>query len=322
MRRAEIVSKFDEIVAFAEIEQFLETPVKRYSSGMYVRLAFAVAAHLDPEILVVDEVLAVGDQAFQKKCLGKMSEVKNRGRTVLVVSHNMAVIENLCTKAVWLAGGRVAEYGAPKDVIRSYLNSFGAVENQALDLGAIPERRGTGAVRISRVDFLNPDGSERRVVHSGDRLTVRLHYECYRELQNLDFGIRIHTSQGVLVTDAHTWATNQAVPLVRKGKGSVDVEIDFLNLMPGRYYLSVWAAKVDEFHDELENAILLEIEPSDYYGTGRGIEARFGILFLPCRWTVSTGGGAGRRLVSEEANGPEGNGTGCARAVTPAGPRR
>jgi lipopolysaccharide transport system ATP-binding protein len=304
MRRAEIASKFDEIVAFAELEQFLDTPVKRYSSGMYVRLAFAVAAYLESEILVVDEVLAVGDQAFQKKCLGKMNEVRSQGRTVLVVSHNMPTIENLCTKVVWLADGKIKEYGPPRDVIRSYLSSFGAGENQTRDLSTIRDRRGTGAIRISKVEFLNPDGSERRVIHSGDAFTVRLHYECYRSLQNVDFGFRIHTNHGVLVTDAHTWATGQEVPLVCKGKGGIDGKIDFLNLMPGRYYLSVWAAKVDEFHDELENAVVLDVEPSDYYGTGRGIEARFGIIFLPCRWTSNPEGGTdGEYRSSEQTNG-------------------
>jgi len=227
------------------------------------------------------------------------------------VSHNMTVIENLCTKAVWLADGKVKEQGPPRDVIQAYLNSFGAVEKETLDLSAIRERRGTGAVRFSRMEFLNPDGSERRVVHSGDSLTVRLHYDCYRELQNLEFGIRIHTNHGVLVTDAHTWATGQAVPLVRKGKGSIDVEIDFLNLMPGRYYLSVWAAKVLEFHDEIQNAVVLDVEPSDYYGTGRGIESRFGIVFLPIRWIADDGRSLDRGASSSQpraGHGSSGNG--------------
>src|SRR5207248_4242381 len=122
MSRREIARQFDEIVAFAEVEKFLDTPVKRYSSGMYVRLAFAVAAHLEPEILIVDEVLAVGDQQFQDKCLGKMRDVGRSGRTILFVSHNMTAIQNLCTRAVVLSGGRVAMEGAPTDAVRAYLN--------------------------------------------------------------------------------------------------------------------------------------------------------------------------------------------------------
>src|SRR5690348_4823188 len=124
MKRAEIVAKFDEIVAFAEVERFLDTPVKHYSSGMYVRLAFAVAAHLDPEILIVDEVLAVGDMAFQKKCLGKMGEVSRSGRTILFVSHNMAAVENLCSRGVVLHQGMLQFDGKPKDAIQHYLNTL------------------------------------------------------------------------------------------------------------------------------------------------------------------------------------------------------
>jgi lipopolysaccharide transport system ATP-binding protein len=309
MTRREILAKFDEIVAFAEIDTFLDTPVKRYSSGMYVRLAFAVAAFLEQEILVVDEVLAVGDQGFQKKCLGKMSEVSKSGRTVLFVSHNMATVENLCNRAIWLADGRVKQDGNPREVIRAYLNSFGAVEDHTLDLSAIGEREGTGAARFLKMEFLNPDGSECRAVHSGDPLTIRLHYECHRDIPNLHFGVRIFTNVGVLLTDMHTWTTGQAVPLARKGRGSIDVDIDFLNLMPGSYYLSVWVSSFHEWHDVLDKVAKLEVMPSDYYGTGRGIESRFGVIFLPFRW--ATNGANGRvgapgtrkQLCSANANG-------------------
>ncbi|HEX7956508.1 MAG TPA: ABC transporter ATP-binding protein, partial [Pyrinomonadaceae bacterium] len=123
MRRAEIARKFDEIVAFAEIERFIDTPVKRYSSGMYVRLAFAVAAHLEPEILIIDEVLAVGDAAFQQKCLGKISSVARQGRTVLFVSHNMVAVKTMCTRALLLHGGRVADDGPPVRVVNGYLGA-------------------------------------------------------------------------------------------------------------------------------------------------------------------------------------------------------
>jgi lipopolysaccharide transport system ATP-binding protein len=126
MKRAEVARKFDEIVAFAEIEKFLDTPVKRYSSGMYVRLAFAVAAHLEPEILIVDEVLAVGDTAFQKKCLGKMGEVASEGRTVLFVSHNMAAVQRLCKSALWLLEGRMECLGDVGEVVQSYLRADGS----------------------------------------------------------------------------------------------------------------------------------------------------------------------------------------------------
>ena len=144
MRKTEIVSKFDEIVAFAEVEQFLDTPVKHYSSGMYVRLAFAVAAHLNPEILIVDEVLAVGDVAFQKKCLGKMNEISRGGRTVLFVSHNMAAVENLCRRGIVLERGELVFDGTSKDAVHHYLNSLSGVrdaDGHIIDLSGATDRR-------------------------------------------------------------------------------------------------------------------------------------------------------------------------------------
>jgi lipopolysaccharide transport system ATP-binding protein len=293
MRRTEIISKFDEMVEFADIGEFLDTPVKRYSSGMYIRLAFAVAASLNPEILVVDEVLAVGDMAFQKKCLGKMNEVHRGGRTVLFVSHNMAAVENLCARTIWIEGGRIRQNGPTRDVIRAYLSSLSAAEKQALDLTTVRERQGTGQVRFSRLEFLSPDGAELRTVHSGDPLRVRLHYECFRDIPKLEFGLRIFSNLGVLLSDLHTWTTAQAIPLAPRGKGTIDLEIDYLNLMPGTYQIGIWVSSYHEWHDLMDNAAKLEVEPSDYYGTGRGIEARFGLIFLPFRWISSNGAESG-----------------------------
>jgi lipopolysaccharide transport system ATP-binding protein len=292
MRRAEIVAKFDEIVAFAEIGAFLDTPVKRYSSGMYVRLAFAVAAHLEQDILVVDEVLAVGDQGFQKKCLGKMGDVSKSGRTVLFVSHQMAAVGNLCSRAIWIADGMIKEDGLPENVIGAYLNSFGAAEEQTLDLSAIRERRGTGAVRLLKMEFVSDEGAERCVVQSGGPLHVRLHYECYRDIPNLHFGLRIYSNLGVLISDIHTWTTGQEIPLAPKGVGTIDLEIDSLNLMPSTYWLGVWVSSFHEWHDVLDNVAQINVEPSDFYGTGRGLESRFGLVFFPFRWTASSDGAA------------------------------
>ena len=144
MSRVEIKAKFDEIVAFAEVERFLDTPVKRYSSGMYVRLAFAVAAHLEPEILIVDEVLAVGDAQFQKKCLGKMQEVSKQGRTVLFVSHNMGTVANLCGRVVWLEQGRVRDIGPPNPQIARYTSESVVMSSASLDLAELPRQNGMG----------------------------------------------------------------------------------------------------------------------------------------------------------------------------------
>jgi lipopolysaccharide transport system ATP-binding protein len=286
MRRREIDRRFEEIVEFADIREFLDTPIKRYSSGMRMRLGFSVAAHLRTDVLFVDEVLAVGDVGFQKKCLGTMRELSDGGRTVVFVSHNMAAVESLCDRTIWIADGKVMQDGDTKEVIRAYLGSFGAAKAQALDLRSVAEREGTGLVRFTRMEFLNRDGTEKKVIQSGDKFTIRFHYECQRDVPNLHFGIRIYSHLGVLLTDAHTWATATPVPLARQGSGTIDVEIDFLNLMPGTFFLGIWASSFHEWHDVLNNVATLEVEPSDYYGTGRGIESRFGLMFLPCRWVV------------------------------------
>jgi lipopolysaccharide transport system ATP-binding protein len=287
MKKREIESSMKQIIEFADVGDFLDTPIKRYSSGMRMRLGFSVAAHLSTDVLFVDEVLAVGDIGFQKKCLGTMRELGNSGRTLVFVSHNMAAIENLCTRTVWIADGRIQMDGPTRDVIRAYLNSFGAVESQALDLSALSDRKGTGAVRLRKMELLAKDGSPLSVIHSGDPLRVRFHYECHRDLRDLHFGLRIYSNLGVLLSDVHTWSTGQAVPLASKGNGSIELDIDFLNLMPGTYYLGAWASSFHEWHDVLDNVATLELEPSDYYGTGRGIESRFGLIFLPFRWTES-----------------------------------
>jgi lipopolysaccharide transport system ATP-binding protein len=288
MRKREIDATMDQIVAFAGIEEFLDTPIKRYSTGMRMRLGFSVAAHLRTDVLLVDEVLAVGDVNFQKKCLGTMRELGDGGRTLVFVSHNMAAIENLCTRTIWIDGGEVKANGPTADVVRAYLRSFGTADGHVLDLRAIKQRRGTGVARFTEMEFLNENDEGRPVVHSGDRLRVRLHYECQQELSNLYFGFRITSNFGALITDANSWTTSQPVQWAPKGLGSIDLDIDFLNLMPGLYYIGVWLKGSGGVHDELDNAAKLEIEASDYYGTGR-LDAKFGMIFLPFRWTPTLG---------------------------------
>lgn len=201
MTRAEINRKFDEIVAFAEIDRFLDTPVKRYSSGMYMRLAFAVAAHLEPEILMVDEVLAVGDSAFQKKCLGKMGDVTKEGRTVLFVSHNMAAMQSLCDRVIWLDQGRVVEDGNTDQVVSRYLQtSYSSVTAQNW-----PDRRtapGNDKVRLHSVCVLPVDGSP------ADPITVQTAFQLeikYWNLQpgaHLNISLHVYNEQGIMVFNA------------------------------------------------------------------------------------------------------------------------
>src|SRR5207302_501846 len=162
----------------------------------------------------------------------------------------------------------------------AYLNSFESSDNQTVDLAAVRERKGTGHAHFLKMEFLNEDGAGERVIHSGGALRIRFYYECYRNIPNLHFGLRLYSNLGVLVSEIHTYSTSQAIELARKGKGSIDLEIDFLNLMPGSYYATLLAASMDEYHDWLENVARIDVEPSDYYGTGRGVEARFGLVFF------------------------------------------
>src|SRR5262245_39705163 len=175
MKRTEIERRFDEIVAFSEVEQFLDTPVKRYSSGMYVRLAFGVAAHLEPEILLVDEVLAVGDATFQKKCLGKMGNVVKEGRTVLFVSHNMAAVSSLCTRSLLIEQGRLVWSGSPQSTIERYLASSPA--DASRPLSERKDRRGEGKVRLTRIAIMNDRHQDIESVTAGQDVTFAINYD-------------------------------------------------------------------------------------------------------------------------------------------------
>ncbi|HWC25527.1 MAG TPA: ABC transporter ATP-binding protein, partial [Solirubrobacteraceae bacterium] len=201
MRRAEIDRKFDEIVGFAGVERFIDTPVKRYSTGMHARLAFAVAAHLEPDILIVDEVLAVGDAAFQKRCMGKMGDAARSGRTVLFVSHNMAAIESLCSRAIWLEAGRCAADGAPSEVISGYLATSLSVLNDHLwpepDLAP-----GNDLVRIRRARVRPEQGGAEDPIFVTTPFVIEFEYWNLRAGAHLNLSLHIYNEQGVLVFNA------------------------------------------------------------------------------------------------------------------------
>jgi lipopolysaccharide transport system ATP-binding protein len=240
---------------------------------------------LSTDVLFVDEVLAVGDASFQKKCLGTMREIGDSGRTVVFVSHNMTAVENLCKRTVWMAEGQTKQIGATREVIRAYLNSFEATVDQTLDLTAVRERKGSGHVRLSKMEFLN-DGED-RLIHSGGPLRIRLHYECQKDMVDLYFGLRIFSNLGTLISDVNSWANKQEIPLAPKGKGSIDLEINPLNLMPSTYYVGLWAATSGDWHDVLDNVAKFDVEPSDYFGSGRGVNAEWGLVLFPYQWKAS-----------------------------------
>ena len=271
MRRAEISARFDEIVAFAEIEKFLDTPVKHYSSGMYVRLAFAVAAHLDPEVLVVDEVLAVGDLSFQKKCLGKMSEVSRGGRTVLFVSHNMAAIENLCTRAVVLNQGQLLYDGTSKDAIQYYLNSLSTRSGtgHVVELDDVGDRRSLLAPLLKRLEFLTENEQPlNEGLGIGSRLKVRVHFDLPKATSTFNIGLGFNNVYGQRIFTAHSLFEPNHWEDERSGRQVLVCEIPSFTLTPGEYTVKVWLDLKTEA-DAIEDAAKITVLESDFYGTGR-----------------------------------------------------
>jgi lipopolysaccharide transport system ATP-binding protein len=288
MRKAEILSKFDEIVAFAEVEQFLDTPVKRYSSGMYVRLAFAVAAHLNPEILVVDEVLAVGDMAFQKKCLGKMSEVSRGGRTVLFVSHNMAAVENLCQRGIVLKKGSMAFDGTSKEAIQYYLNHASgniAMSSHVVEFENSADRKSPLGRLLQKVElFTEGDRPLNEGLPIGARLKLRLHFDLPRPTDSFNIGIGFNNIFGQRVFTAHSCFEPNRVPELRSGRQVFVCDIPSLTLVPGDYSTFLWLDISNAKADSIEDAIRISVIESDYYGTGK--VPWNGTFVLPHRWQL------------------------------------
>lgn len=241
MSKKEIEDKFDEIVAFSGVETFLDTPVKRYSSGMYVRLAFSVAAHLDPEILVVDEVLAVGDTEFQKKCLGKMEDVtKQDGRTVLFVSHNMDSIRKLCTRTIVLDKGEIVFDGDTHAALSVY-NNISISKSIQFNQGEYGEhRRGSGTLSFTNISILDAENNERSVFEVGESVRFNLAYKTKEEVQGLHVAVCLFSNKArdVLLTDARYQITEGVV--TKGASGEVTVEIDLTTIRPGEYSLYFW----------------------------------------------------------------------------------
>jgi lipopolysaccharide transport system ATP-binding protein len=273
MKRAEIARKFDEIVAFAEVEKFLGTPVKHYSTGMYVRLAFSVAAHLEPEILIVDEVLAVGDVAFQKKCMGKMSEVSQGGRTVLFVSHNMAAVENLCQRAVVLEHGRVVFEGSAKDAVQCYLNNRSDTrgnDQHIVDLQQAQHRKAVVAPLLKRLELFTDHGRPlTEGIPIGARLTLRVHFELPRATTSFNMGIGFNNAFGQRIFTAHSYFEPDRPPGECVGAQVLSCDIPSLTFVQGDYSLRIWLEIGNSLADEIDDATFITVLEADYYGTGK-----------------------------------------------------
>ena len=289
MSKKEVDRKFDAIIEFSGVEKFLDTPIKHYSSGMRLRLGFAVAAHLDPDILIVDEVLAVGDAAFQKKCLNAMANMREGARTVIFISHNLASVENLCERCIWIDGGQVRMDGESRRVIEAYLRSVSGGQTISANIENAENRKGNGKIRFRKVEFLSPDGCVQQVIRAGDPVVMRFHYSAIEEIRHPSFGFRMYTDMGTLVTDTSTWHHGIDIPLLKVGEGCLDLEIACLNLLPARYALSLWATDDQGVvvYDNVEHGVTLDVDIANIYKSGRSIDSRCGIVFFPQKWNLS-----------------------------------
>ena len=266
MRRVEINRKFDEIVDFAEIGQFIDTPVKHYSSGMYVRLAFAVAAHLEPEILIVDEVLSVGDASFQRKCIGKMSDVAGHGRTVLFVSHNMTAVQALCSRVIVLQAGEMVADTTPTAAVRAYMES---VSDAILrPIATREDRKGDGSFRFT--DFWLEDERGERIDQAILGQTVRLcaSFTAQRSSERLHVAMNIWEEPGNSLINCDSTDRGAIFDRVPR-EGVVCCEIERLPLKPGRYFGNLFARMGGDVADWIEGAFCFDVTDGDFYGTGK-----------------------------------------------------
>lgn len=285
MSKREISSKFDEIVEFAEIAQFLDTPVKRYSSGMYVRLAFAVAAHLEPEILIVDEVLAVGDAAFQRKCLGKMGQVARQGRTILFVSHNMAAIGRLCQRVLWLERGRLRETGETNELVAKYLSAGAEEAGEVSYCSNGHKAPGSEYVELQALRLRTNRGQVSSTFDSRHPFALEVQYRVLRPASNLRVGVRLMTHDGTVLLSSTDMDEHDE--LVREPGVYVsrcDIPGEFLN--HGKYFVSVGcdfpAVRV---HFMVDQALGFQVAQTG--GVGSHInDGRLGILRTRLPWNV------------------------------------
>jgi lipopolysaccharide transport system ATP-binding protein len=263
MRRTEIAAKFDEIVDFAEVDRFIDTQVKHYSSGMYMRLAFSVAAHLEPDILVVDEVLAVGDAAFQKKCLGKMNTVARHGRTVLFVSHNMGAIVSLCSRALLLDTGRLVLDTDPITAAARYQAALTAAPARTTDLSDA-EHFGSGKARFVSLGLVpeRRDGTTREMMCPGSRLRIETRVVCSAPVDSANVGITIYDASGYRLIDANTAMHGRFVSMQPGDEATVAFSLDDVRLKPGPYLVGLWMGRGNvEDIDGIVYAATLDVEP-------------------------------------------------------------
>ncbi len=282
MSKRDVRSRFDEIVAFAGLEQFIDSPVKNYSSGMYVRLGFAVAINVDPDVLLVDEILAVGDADFQQKCAEKLDELRSSGKTIVIVSHALESLRNLCDQGALLEHGSLLDVGPPPTVIDRYLDD---VHVDRMPDGQYGTRFGSGEVRVERVEVLDADGTAVQKVRTGDAVTFRLHYLAREAVERPAFGLAVHRIDGIHITGTNT-REHQVVPEKIDGAGYVDLVVERLLLLPGTYDLtvSVYNYTLTHAYDARNRMLRFDVDagaPSE----------RLGVVSLGGSWALHDEGG-------------------------------
>jgi lipopolysaccharide transport system ATP-binding protein len=291
LTRREINAVLGEIIEFSGLEDFVDSPVKHYSSGMYVRLGFAIAVHVNPDILMIDEVIAVGDEEFQRRCFDHLYQLRREGVTIVMVSHSAPLMEQMCDEVSWLDHGRLQMTGAASDVVRAYLDHVNAAQNERLaessdDSGKVPvdssRRWGSREIEVLGFELRDANGDVLAAARAGDALTIRIRYHAKNPVAQPVFGLGFTTESGVRVAGPNTRFAGVETGLVH-GEGHVDYVTDRLALMPGTWHLSV--AIVDETmlhtYDHLDQLYQFHVQP------GSSPE-RFGIVDLNGRWHVST----------------------------------
>lgn len=283
MARQEVKRKFDEIVDFSGVEKFLDTPVKRYSSGMYVRLAFAVAAHLEPDILVVDEVLAVGDAEFQKRCLGRMSEVAESGRTVLFVSHNMGAILSLCQRTIVLDQGRVIDDGPSKESIANYFSDDRFQTGIDGEIGDV-SRKGSGIVKLKRLQIFSQTGQIANVLVGGGSYNFTFSVESQKPLnwKRVNVAFNISTQQGTLLAYFNDSYTDGCEDEEKTNEKTYICEMKRFPLVAGKYIIGIFILYNNEVVDHISQASMLHVDKGDFYKSGK--QAMRAPVMLDYQW--------------------------------------
>jgi lipopolysaccharide transport system ATP-binding protein len=305
--RAEMDRLFDDIVSFSEMERFIDVPVKHYSSGMYMRLGFSVAMHLEPEILLVDEILAVGDQAFQFRCLDRINEMKRQKVTILLVSHNLDKVQEMCDRAIWLDEGMIQAEGPVEHVLERYMTDVAAADQESLEQAEALHRSGaavvraagppkgiraagqraawrwgSGQVEIVRVQLLDGQGKEQRTFRTGETLIARIHYSAHEQIEHPQFGVALHRADGFHIAGPNTVASDYDIEAI-EGDGFIDFMIPQLPLTEGAFLFSaaIYNHEGTQAYDHHHQAYTFRVPP-DFQNP-----KRYGTIHIACRWQLS-----------------------------------